>query len=446
MIKFFYFILLSLFTLGVSSYGVWLVNGAWVFVLFCLLINASGLTDFLILTNDFWVDTISFRLVVLRLWVTIIILFSRERIYVRKNFVIYFFLMVRLLLLFLVLAFIRINILTFYFFFEVSLIPTLLIILGWGYQPERLQAGIYFLFYTLTASLPLLIVLLFYYRCSGSLSIIILQPAYFSKLRRILLFLGLRIAFLAKLPIFFVHLWLPKAHVEAPVAGSMILAGVLLKLGGYGLFRVAVLLLNTLKWVNYLFGVRLIGIIYVGLICCRLNDLKALVAYSSVAHIAIVVCGIFRFYTWGLGGALIIIISHGLSSSGLFCIVNIYYRNRGRRSFYLNKGIIRLCSMYTLFFFLLCAANIAAPPTINLLSEIFLMASIIKYDLVMLLAFPVGSYLGAIFTLFLFSYRQHGRGLNTSYSSFMRSFCDFHLLVMHVIPINFFILKIDFYL
>jgi len=117
MIKFFYFILLSLFTLGVSSYGVWLVNGAWVFVLFCLLINASGLTDFLILTNDFWVDTISFRLVVLRLWVTIIILFSRERIYVRKNFVIYFFLMVRLLLLFLVLAFIRINILTFYFFF-----------------------------------------------------------------------------------------------------------------------------------------------------------------------------------------------------------------------------------------------------------------------------------------------------------------------------------------
>jgi NADH-ubiquinone oxidoreductase chain 4 len=221
----------------------------------------------------------------------------------------------------------------------------------------------------------------------------------------------------------------------------------LLKLGGYGLFRVLGLgLVSFIEYSSYLFGVRILGIFYVGLICCRLNDLKALVAYSSVAHIALVICGIFSIYFWGLSGGLIIMVAHGLASSGLFCIVNIYYERVSSRSLYLIKGFLLLLPLFSLFFFCLCAANIAAPPTINLLSEIFLIVRILKFNSFILIIFPVASYLGAVFTLFIFSYRQHGKINFGSYSVYNVNTREYVLLFLHILPVNLIIIKIDFFL
>lgn len=341
------------------------------------------------------------------------------------------------------------DLVSFYFFFEFSILPTMAIIMGWGYQPERVQASLYFFFYTLTGSIPLLLVVLAQARINFSRDLNFGGYNYFT--RRIFLFffyaLAGIIAFLIKMPIFFVHLWLPKAHVEAPVAGSMILAAVLLKLGGYGIIRVIFFLGQYfLKLSFYIYGLSLIRIIYVGFICCRLNDIKALVAYSSVAHIAIVICGCVTLTKWGIIGAFIILIAHGLRSSGLFCIVNIYYERSLRRRMFLNKGLIIVFPILAFLIFILCAANIAAPPSINLLSEIILIIRLIKLDYLIIIVFPLGSFLGAVFTLFIFSYTQHGNLYFSNYRFLLSNFREYHILMLHIFPLNYLFLRATLFL
>lgn len=398
------------------------------------------------LWSYFYIDILSLSLVILSLYLIFLIIISSHGVKKRINFYSLYSCTIIILLVTLLISFFSLNFLLFYFFFEFSLIPTMVIILGWGYQPERLQAGIYFILYTLVASLPLLINILLIYSLSGSLWITKCESLFTLGLRsQNYLIRGLRIflvlAFFVKMPIFFVHLWLPKAHVEAPVAGSIILAGVLLKLGGYGICRVLSFFYPLIKWIrSYIIGLRILGIVYIGVSCCRINDIKALVAYSSVAHIGLVLSGLITFFIWGINGGLIIILSHGLVSSGLFCSVNIFYERLRSRRIFMNKGLINILPIFCLLVFLLCCFNISAPPSINLISEIFLIIRVVTYDRLILLFFPLGSFIGAVFTFYIFSYRQHGKLYNTVVGVINSLFIECHLIVLHIIPVIFVIL------
>lgn len=185
------------------------------------------------------------------------------------------------------------------------------------------------------------------------------------------------IGFLIKMPIYPFHLWLPKAHVEAPVFGSMLLAGVVLKLGGYGLVRFFSFFDPSCNGWPYrvLLTVCLLGGVYSRFICVRQVDLKCYIAYSSVTHISLVVLGVLCNSYLGMIGAIIIMIGHGLCSSGLFRCVTLMYKSRGSRSILINKGYLFISPLLCTLRFLLISRNIAAPPRLNLLGEILIFIS-----------------------------------------------------------------------
>nr|ADO60630.1 NADH dehydrogenase subunit 4 [Oedemera virescens] len=438
MMKFIFSLILLMFLCLNNLY--WLIQFVWFMLSFMFLINLSMNYNFISVSYMLGCDLMSYLLILLSFWICSLMLMASEKIFFLKNWSNFFLLMMLFLMLSLFLTFSALNLFIFYLFFEVSLIPTLFLILGWGYQPERLQAGIYLLFYTLMASLPMMISIFYCYNLNYSMMFYFLMDS----VNELMLFICMNMVFLVKIPMFFVHLWLPKAHVEAPVSGSMILAGIMLKLGGYGLMRVMKFFLKLNMNINYLFiSLSLLGGVIISFICIRQSDMKSLIAYSSVAHMGLALSGILTLNNWGLSGSLGMMLSHGLCSSGLFCLANISYERLGSRSLYLNKGLINLLPSLSLWWFLLVSSNMAAPPSLNLLSEISLFNSILGFFSMNMFFLSLISFFSAVYSLYLYSFSQHGKIYSGTYSLHMGSFREYLLLMLHWLPLNLFILKGD---
>nr|YP_010975291.1 NADH dehydrogenase subunit 4 [Aneogmena fischeri]WNX92425.1 NADH dehydrogenase subunit 4 [Aneogmena fischeri] len=419
----------------------WMVQNLIFFFSFIFIIMNNYENYFMSISYLFGCDLISYGLILLSFWIISLMLMASESIFKYMNYMNLFQLNIVFLLIFLVLSFSSMNLFMFYMFFESSLIPTLFLILGWGYQPERLQAGIYLLFYTLLVSLPMLIGIFYIYYNSSVMNFYLLNNFNYNFE---ILYFSLLLAFLVKMPMFLTHLWLPKAHVEAPVSGSMILAGIMLKLGGYGLVRVfSFLQIVGLKYNFIWISISLIGGFLISLICLRQVDLKALIAYSSVVHMSIVLSGLMTLSYTGMCSSYTLMIAHGLCSSGLFCLANISYERLGSRSLLINKGLLNFMPSMALWWFLLSSANMAAPPTLNLLGEILLINSIVSWSWISMYMLSLLSFFSAAYTLYLYSYTQHGKvfeGLYSFSGGFMR---EFLLLILHWFPLNLLIMKSD---
>nr|YP_010329462.1 NADH dehydrogenase subunit 4 [Haemaphysalis mageshimaensis]UNO53997.1 NADH dehydrogenase subunit 4 [Haemaphysalis mageshimaensis] len=387
----------------------------------------------------FGIDLMSLMLILLTIWITFLMFLASMSFGVSVNKTFTFYL--NLMMMMLILCFGTTNLLFFYFFFESVLFPIMMIIFGWGSQPERLQAGFYMLMYTLFGSLPLLIMILMFK--SNSLMYMFLEYYYLSMG---MIFLLMMLGFLVKIPVFFFHLWLPKAHVEAPISGSMILAGVLLKLGIYGIYRFKSFFFYDLMNFNYfLMVMSMWGSVLVSIYCMFQTDIKALIAYSSVCHMGVVFSGTVNFLFLGSYGSLLLMIGHGLCSSGLFCLANLIYERFFTRSIIMIKGLMKIFPSLTLFWFMFSIVNMSAPMTMNLMGEWLLCISLMKWSLIFIFPIMILIFMSACYSMFMYSYLNHGNGW-AMWSAKLISIREYNLMMFHFIPMISWFLKMIFFL
>nr|QOJ45109.1 NADH dehydrogenase subunit 4 [Allobates olfersioides] len=397
--------------------------------------------SFIISNSYFSIDEISSPLLILTCWLTApTILASQSKIskepLSRQRTYIFTIFMLQITTL---LAFMANNLILFFIMFEATMIPTLILITRWGAQKERMIAGTYLLFYTLSGSMALLTAILFFYENIGTLSIPLLKEAS-SQFSSIPLgptwWIACFLAFLVKMPLYGVHLWLPKAHVEAPIAGSMILAGTLLKLGGYGILRMGMMMDDSLLSIAPpLIIFSLFGVFLSAILCSRQTDLKSLIAFSSVSHMGLVIAASMIKTEWSIIGAMILMISHGLVSSALFCLANTTYERTNSRTLILLQGSQIIFPLTAAWWLTATLLNMALPPSPNFIGELSILTSLFQWSNLTLIVSGLSIIFTTSYSLYLFWSSQrdhlppHTKLLTPTQSR------EHVLLLLHIFPI-----------
>ncbi|NCP18020.1 MAG: NADH-quinone oxidoreductase subunit M [Erythrobacter sp.] len=295
------------------------------------------------------------------------------------------------------------DILLFYIFFEAGLIPMYLIIGIWG-GADRIYASFKFFLYTLLGSVVMLIAMLWMVNEAGTGDIPTLLQYDFAPEAQTWLWLAFFASFAVKMPMWPVHTWLPAAHVQAPTAGSVILAGVLLKLGGYGFIRFSLPMFPeaSAQFMWLVFGLSMIAVVVTSLIALVQHDMKKLIAYSSVAHMAIVTAGLFAFNAQGIEGAMVMMLSHGLVSGALFLCVGVIYDRLHTREIERYGGLAINMPRYAVFFLLFTMASIGLPGTSGFVAEFISLAGVYRASSTTTFVLTTGIILGAGYMLYLY--------------------------------------------
>jgi len=294
--------------------------------------------------------------------------------------------------------------LLFYVFFEATLIPMYIIIGIWG-GPRRVYAAFKFFLYTLAGSLLMLIALIFlYYKSGGSFDILTWHKLPLASLAQTLLFVAFLAAFAVKVPMWPVHTWLPDAHVEAPTGGSVVLAAIMLKLGCYGFLRFMLPIVPDAahEYAPVVITLSLVGVIYIGLVAMVQQDMKKLVAYSSIAHMGFVTLGFFIFNELGVAGGLVQMIAHGFVSGAMFLCIGVLYDRVHSREIASYGGVVNTMPKFAAFALLFAMANCGLPGTAGFVGEWMVILGAVEYHFVIGLLAATALIFGAAYTLWMY--------------------------------------------
>ena len=323
-----------------------------------------------------------------------------------------------LLEFFLIGVFCVLDLLLFYIFFESVLIPMYLIIGFWGSRERKIRAAFYFFLYTLLGSVLMLLAIFYIYYQIGTTDLETLLIVFLTLKEQKILWLAFFASFATKVPMVPVHVWLPEAHVEAPTAGSVILAGILLKLGTYGFIR---FLFPIFPEACYYFSplvysIAAVSVVYTSLTAIRQTDFKRIIAYTSVAHMNLVVIGLFSFNSIGLEGAILQSLSHGFVASALFAVIGVVYDRYHTRTVKYYGGLVHVMPLYIIIFLFFTLANIGLPGTGSFVGEFLILAGSYQTNTFVTFIGATGMVWGGCYSLWLFNRIAYGN-IKTQYIS-----------------------------
>jgi proton-translocating NADH-quinone oxidoreductase chain M len=323
-----------------------------------------------------------------------------------------------LLEFFLIGVFCVLDLLLFYIFFESVLIPMYLIIGFWGSRERKIRAAYFFFIYTLLGSVLMLLAVLYIYYQIGTTDFETLLTVSLTLKEQKILWLAFFASFATKVPMVPVHIWLPEAHVEAPTAGSVILAGILLKLGTYGFVRFLfpVFPEACFYFSPLVYAIAAIGIVYTSFTAIRQTDFKRIIAYTSIAHMNLVILGLFSFNSIGLEGAILQSLSHGFVASALFIIIGIVYDRYHTRTVKYYGGLVHVMPVYIFIFLIFTMANIGLPGTGSFVGEFLILTGSYQTNTIITFIGATSMILGGCYSLWLFNRIAYGN-LKTQYIS-----------------------------